>query len=534
MVDIFELDVLTVVELLALLIIFIFQCLGYLHSKKMMKTYKSVFNNKKTWTVLKFEGISTPAIAGDGNEIFNKIIKSVNEYITRNAHSNIDLQALTDIVKRECEELQNKIELSIPRPQYMGLIGTMLGVCFGAGQLWINGANIHESNTTIVSLVGAVALAMVTSIIGVIMALCLTKKYEKIGNEVDGDENMFISWMQTNVFPELPSDIKSVMSNLVKNLSDFNSSFSQNTQELGSTLSAVNQSYETQKEIVETIADIHVEEIARANIEVYKSLSAGVECLERSSKRIAAFNEYLSEVRGYTEQIQKFNEQFQTAENQIDLLIEIRNFFKAEFEEISQRKVMIAEKVNDVDGYLVEAFNKLDEHVQQSFNSLRAGINVISDQNEEALRKVSEHYNEELERQGRETIAVYDKIQKQVDEKLNKLPETLEKLEEISEIPAKLDQLIESVNASLSETTKAFSDTLDRNMTSFISNLDRTITESLSNMSVDVGRHDFKIETKFPRKVTILISVCTVLGLLLLIILIGYIIFKLWLYGYII
>lgn len=160
-----------------------------------------------------------------------------------------------------------------------------------------------------------------------------------------------------------------------------------------------------------------------------------------------------------------------------------------------------------MDEYLISAFEKLDQHVSDSFDNVKVGINIISDENEKALRKVSEHYNEELERQGRESAEIYEKIQKKIDDKLNKLPETLEKLDEISEIPNKLNNLIESINQQLDQTTKSFSSSLDRNMSNFISNLDSAVSSSLSNMSVDIGKHNINVDTKIPRKFAVMMYV---------------------------
>lgn len=126
--------------------------------------------------------------------------------------------------------------------------------------------------------------------------------------------------MQSVLLPELPSDTSDALNKLVKNLNQFNNTFSSNTRELGGTLSKVNESYQIQANIIKTVHDMDVMKMATANVNVLKELKGCTEKLED-------FQYYLNSVKGYTTTIEKFNEQFFAESDRLHVLEEIRDFF---------------------------------------------------------------------------------------------------------------------------------------------------------------------------------------------------------------
>lgn len=122
------------------------------------------------------------------------------------------------------------------------------------------------------------------------------------------------------LLPELPSDTSDALNKLVKNLNRFNNTFSSNTQELGGTLSKVNESYKFQADIIQKVHDMDVMKMATANVNVLKELKGCTEKLED-------FQYYLNSVKGYTTAIEKFNEQFFAESDRLHVLEEIRDFF---------------------------------------------------------------------------------------------------------------------------------------------------------------------------------------------------------------
>ena len=102
--------------------------------------------------------------------------------------------------------------------------------------------------------------------------------------------------MQSNFYPELPSDTSEALSKLVKNLNKFNNTFANNTDNLGKALAQVNESYAIQAEVIKAVHDMDVMKMAKVNISVLRELK---ECTDK----LEDFNLYLGEIKGYTDSI---------------------------------------------------------------------------------------------------------------------------------------------------------------------------------------------------------------------------------------
>ena len=135
------------------------------------------------------------------------------------------------------------------------------------------------------------------------------------------------------------------LNKLVKNLNQFNKTFSSNTQELGGTLSKVNESYKVQADIIQAVHDMDVMKMAKANVNVLKELQGCTEKLED-------FQYYLNSVKGYTTAIEKFNEQFFAESDRLHVLEEIRDFF-------TRNKAEIAKNLTDETDALKTALKTL-------------------------------------------------------------------------------------------------------------------------------------------------------------------------------
>ena len=110
------------------------------------------------------------------NEVRNTIIASINNYLDRNNSSTSDFQLIKDIVDRNCDAADDEIQTQIPVPLYCGLMGTMLGIIVGILYLWLSGdldallggnATVGNGAEGIKALLGGVALAMISSIVGI-------------------------------------------------------------------------------------------------------------------------------------------------------------------------------------------------------------------------------------------------------------------------------------------------------------------------------------------------------------------------------
>ena len=81
------------------------------------------------------------------------------------------------------------------------------------------------------TLLGSVALAMISSITGISLTTLGSHKTKNVKSDVEKNKNTFLSWIQAELLPKISSDISSALVRMTKNLSNFNNIFAQNTQE---------------------------------------------------------------------------------------------------------------------------------------------------------------------------------------------------------------------------------------------------------------------------------------------------------------
>lgn len=258
-----------------------------------------------------------------------------------------------------------------------------------------------------------------------------------------------MSWMQSTLFPALPNDISMAMTQLVSDLEDFNDKFESNTTSLSHTFDNVNQAYKTQADIVSAVQKMDVQSMATANVRVLEALNKSTEKLER-------FNGYLDSIHGYTNTIQKFNEQFHEDENQLGLLRQIRDFFKEELHEVDQRKQAIAAAVSDVDLNLKNALQELTNSSNEQLKQLDVQFQKQAEQFQHQLEDQAAQYNELLNRQKQAFEHSYDQICQAIEEKLKSLPEGLTKLEDLTKIPDELHALTTEIQSSMKQMSASY------------------------------------------------------------------------------
>ncbi|MGM9867515.1 MAG: hypothetical protein ACI303_06655 [Lepagella sp.] len=376
-------------------------------------------------------------IFGDGNNIFNAIVNSINKYLGNNSGSVIDFGLLKDAVDRHCDSVENDIATQTPIPLYWGLAGTMAGVILGLWDLLSSNAiltlmgsgagQIDSSAGTaamgINSLLSGVAWAMGASICGILLTTINSILFKRCKLKEEDGKNSFLAWMQSELLPELPSDTSQALNNLVKNLNKFNNTFADNTTNLGNALEAVNQSYAIQAEIIKAVHDMDVMKMAKANIRVLQEL-------EQCTDKLETFNQYLNDIEGYTEAIHRFETLFGEQADRLHILEEIRDFFE-------RHKAEIAKTTADADIVLRDSLENIKESTSSNVTTLHNQFIAQSEQFKSILQQERDSF-EQLNRQ----------IKAQFSAQLDKMPQLAKQLEEITAIPVRLDKLIEKIEKS--------------------------------------------------------------------------------------
>lgn len=443
-----------------------------------MKEYKEIFGYESSWEIdHSSETGFVSGISGDGNKVFSSIKESISKYLGSNSGSIIDFHLLKDAVDRHCDAVENDINTLTPVPLYCGLAGTMAGVIIGLASLLKKEAiqalllTKEESQYKLVAegvndLLSGVGWAMLASIVGILLTTIASLLFKRYKLQGEFGKNTFLAWLQAKLLPELPSDTSDALSKLVKNLNKFNNTFAENTSNLGGALKNVNESYRIQADIIQTVHDMDVMKMAKANVNVLKELK---ECTDK----LELFNKYLNDIHGYTDAINAFTTQFEVEANRLHVLEEIQQFFTRHKEEIIMDSA-------DIDVALRDALRQLKESTGKNINDL----NTIFVKQAEEFKNILREEKESFEK-------INEEINTKFSAQVSAFPMLESKLSEISEIPEKLSALIERMEKSNGMMYKSFVTTMGETKTTLatkIENMKLSAREVASNQSSTPNR----------------------------------------------
>lgn len=442
------------VGIIVAIVIFL-QVLFFWKNLKRMGIFSRIFEETSSWGIQTSNyGQTVAGIRGKGNSVFYQIKDSINDYLGNSQGSVIDYNILKDSVDRNCESVEDEINAQMPVPLYCGLAGTMAGVIVGLfsllfedsiSNLMVSGGKSVQAASVamdgaangINDLLAGVAMAMIASILGIILTTTNSILFKRFKRQEEVGKNKFLSWMQSVLLPKLPNDISDAFSRLVANLNKFNGTFKENTQGLGRTLSKINEAYSIQADIVESIQKMDVAKMATANVKVLKALNESTEKLEQ-------FNYYLNSIKGYTMEIESFRKQLNSEDDMVYLLIEmkgtlqgIKDFFKEELGEINSRKAAIGKSIDNVDTYITGALDKLNKTSVSSVDGLKMQIDHQADE----LEKFLEQEKQMLQDMSQEVRIEFEK-------QISQVPNISKRLEDITKLPAQLEQLSNSIAES--------------------------------------------------------------------------------------
>ncbi|MBO6024652.1 MAG: hypothetical protein J6P83_07360 [Bacteroidales bacterium] len=361
------------------------------------------------------------------NPIFNEIKDAINSYLSNNKGSVSDFHLMKDIVDRNCDAKEEEINTQIPVPLYLGLMGTMAGILIGIGYLWfsgdlsalLNAENDNSGAEGVEALLGGVALAMISSILGIFFTTRGSMKAKDAKAEEEKNKHLFLSWMQANLLPNLSNDTAQMLERMSSNLVAFNNTFSNNTTELGKALSQVNEATKLQGQLIQAVEKLADKNISMQNLEVYNALKNSSEEIGTLAKYLNSSNEYLAAVR-------ELNEKLDKDENRTKAVEMMAVFFENEVTQIEQRKAFISKTVGEIDSQLEEQLRKLGEHASENVNNFYLALGKQQD----ALQKKLD-----------ETQVVVDELKN-----LSPIKDSISRFEKaITEQNRKIDRLTESI-----------------------------------------------------------------------------------------
>ena len=366
----------------------------------------------------------------DKDKVSENIETSINTYLRKNKGAVSDLNLIKDIVERNCDTLEAEITSQTPLPLYLGLMGTVAGIILGLFAITLSGGFSNIENV-IEILMSDVAIAMIASFMGIGFTTLTLWKSKQCKVTVEANKNRFYTWIQTNLLPVISKSAVSAITLLQQNLTRFNDSFTGTVDRLEEKLGDVGDVYESQIEILEKIEAIDVKRMAVANVKVLAALDGSMGSLDRFSQYMSNVTEYLTAVRELNGKLDEHLERTET-------LGVVSDFYKKQMKEIELRQDAIKSAVLSVDNVMKSAFATLQSNSEQG------------------LRSMQEAFVGQM-------MSMQEMISKQTEKltlQMNQMPQVVQKLEEISAIPSKLDKLIDRIEKSNSGLAKQVSQSI--------------------------------------------------------------------------
>lgn len=371
-----------IITIIALIVIWQFKT--FFSTKEKLNIFKNVFPDDENEFQLVQDDFKNSVLGIESkhnNIILNVIISSINKYLINNMDAVSDFHLMKDIVDRNCDAKEEEIQSQIPVPLYLGLVGTMAGILVGIGFLVIGGGlndllgtepssivkffknflQVNNEKNGIEMLMGGVSLAMISSIIGILLTTYGSYIARNAKANVEKNKNTFLSWMQAKLLPNIPNNTSSALVRMTKNLSNFNNTFAQNTQDLRNTLSKVNDSYKLQADVMQAINRLRIGDIATANIEVYNKL-------KNSTNEIGVFGEYLKESNKYLSTIQALSQKLDDYELRTQVIENAGRFF-------SKNEKWLAENIDIANLEVKAAIERFKENTAETLTKLQESLN---------------------------------------------------------------------------------------------------------------------------------------------------------------
>lgn len=387
------------------------------------------------------------------NPIFDEIKNAINNYLANNKGAVSDFHLMKDIVDRNCDAKEEEINTQIPVPLYLGLMGTMIGILVGLGYLWISGdlsALLNAGDSTnsgakgVTALLGGVALAMISSIMGILLTTSGSMKAKSAKANTEREKHVFLSWMQVNLLPKLSNDTAQTLERMSQNLASFNNMFSKNTSELGQALSQVNEATKIQKQLIEEVGKLADKNISKQNLELYSALRS-------SSQEIATLGEFLRDSNLYLANVRDLNDKLDKNEQRTQAFEEMVVFFKKELTQIEQRKEAINKAVGEVDSRLDDTFRLLSQHSTDNMESFQVALGTQQAALQNKLNEI-QIIVDELKNLTtiKDSISKFEKATAEQNRKIDKLAENIRQL---AEVKAKAEGVTQWHSEQLGERT---------------------------------------------------------------------------------
>lgn len=374
----------------------------------------------------------------DKIRVHTGIVETINSYLTENKGLSIDYHLIKDIVDRNCDIVEDEISTITPVPIYFGLIGTMVGILLGVGffvfygglESMLGGVD-SDMGGGIIELLGGVAVAMISSISGLLMTVYSSSKATSARSILNENKNSFLSWIQCNLLPTMSDSATSAIQALQSNLSTFNEAFAGNIVEMKESFSQMSVSSKDQLEVVQAIERMNMTQMAKANIAVLTEL-------QKSTKEFERFNSYMHKVNDYLTKVTQLNDSVNEHLNRTKAIEDMGQFFQKEITQIELRKGVINESAGKIDFMLSKAMNQLHDSTKEQIGNMiefsttqNVRFTTVIEAQLDQMKEFSKSQNEKI-------VGVIEEQRTAFSTKVEETSKIVDELKNLSEVKASM------------------------------------------------------------------------------------------------
>jgi biopolymer transport protein ExbB/TolQ len=327
----------------------------------------------------------------DGTTLSNSmksVLSDINTYLVRNKNFAADFRIIRDMVTRHTDTYTHEIQSFVQTPIYIGLLGTLLGIILSIAQIRILVADQYTF------LLYGIMLAFITSFTGMLFSLLLASKWRTIAKSHEHIANDFFGFLQTELLPILSHDMNASLATLQQNIHQFNEKFAQNLDGFQTVVGQVQATYQTQADFLQTLQKMNFNDIAEANIKVFRQMEQGA----------ASFNAFLD----YQ------NKLAETAQN-LQLAVQNLQDITQKFNRIDQNADTIAQQVSST----LTRHEQIMQFIQNSLTDIqyrqdivKNHIDVLDNSVQKSLEAYQDHMRQRLEKIKTLALEVENEIQK--------------------------------------------------------------------------------------------------------------------------
>ena len=311
--------------------------------------------------------------AGTGrNEVMTKIIRSINTYLIRNKGAISDFNLLRDIIQRNLDTVEEEINMTMPIPVYLGLMGTMAGIILGLFALPDIGSEEFLKGNGINDLISGVKIAMIASFTGLFFTVLNSGwKFKGAKSFVEQQKNDFFTFLQTELLPVLTESVNAGIIGLNRNIERFGGSFNENVKQLEVLMNKNYDSLMAQQSAVEAFQKMDISQIANFNVKVLSEIKQSVDALERLGYALKNVDGFVANAKALVE---RTNNVVNLSEKIVDILNETKQlqlFLNSHFYALEERGQIINDTVVRMDDVIDKSLKGLEEHIYERIKAVR-------------------------------------------------------------------------------------------------------------------------------------------------------------------